>query len=59
MTNGDKIRSDRRLELDDVDLAGLVCTEQPDCDKCQYLQNGHCMVMDWIQEDVNDGDQKG
>ena len=49
MTRADQIR-----EKDDVQLADWICSVQPDCDKCKFLQNGHCMVVEYVQEEVED-----
>ena len=53
MTRADQIRA-----KDDVDLAGWICEIQPDCDKCKFLQNGHCMVVEYVQEEVDDGAER-
>ena len=55
MTNGDKIRKERGIDLDDVDIAGLICLEQPECKKCKYYtQDWHCMVMEYVKQEVEE-----
>jgi hypothetical protein len=49
MTRADQIR-----EKDDVQLADWICSVQPDCDKCKFLQCGHCMVAEYVKEEVNE-----
>ena len=54
MTNGDLIRKERGIDFDDVDVAGLLCIEQPECNKCKYLQEWHCMVMEYVKQEVTE-----
>lgn len=49
MTRADQIR-----QMDDNELADWICSIQPDCDKCKFLQNGHCMVIEYVQQEVTE-----
>ena len=49
MTRAEQIR-----QMDDKELADWICKIQPNCEMCKMLQGGHCMVAEYVKEEVNE-----